>query len=150
MRTQIALATAVAFTLTLSACGGTTDGEGSNDALAGDKVPEIVTGSGGSADQASGPAVPPAVFARCSVCHSVEPAENRAGPTLAGVIGREAGKVEGANYSPAMRDSGITWTEENLAQYLVDPGGVVPGGIMPSPGVNGDEARDIVAYLNTL
>tara|TARA_B100001057_G_scaffold120859_1_gene119588 strand:+ start:435 stop:887 length:453 start_codon:yes stop_codon:yes gene_type:complete len=150
MRIQIALAAAAALTLAVSACGGATDDSGSDDALSGEDGPQIVAGSGGTADEASGAATPPAVFARCSVCHSVEPGENRAGPTLAGVVGREAGTVEGANYSPAMRDSGITWTEENLAQYLVDPGGVVPGGIMPSPGVNGDEARDIVAYLSTL
>jgi cytochrome c len=149
MRIQFALTPATALALALSACGGTTDGEGSNDAGAGGET-EILAGFVEPADEAAGAATPPAVFARCSVCHSVEPGVNRAGPTLAGIVGREAGTVAGANYSPAMRNSAITWTEENLAQYLVDPGGVVPAGIMPPPGVNGDEARDIVDYLKAL
>ncbi|NNH30321.1 c-type cytochrome [Rhizobium sp. SEMIA 4085] len=37
------------------------------------------------------------LFARCSACHSVN-GQEKIGPSLAGVVGRKAGSVEGARY----------------------------------------------------
>ncbi len=93
---------------------------------------------------------PPASFTTCGVCHSVERGENRIGPTLAGVFGRKAGSVSGANYSPAMRSADITWNEANLRRYLRDPHAVVPGGTMPNPGLDAEETQSVVNYLKTL
>lgn len=93
---------------------------------------------------------PPASFTTCAICHSVDAGTNMVGPSLAGVFGRQAGSVAGANYSPAMQDSGITWTEDNLRRYLVDPSSVVSGSTMPPPGVSGADAQAIVDYLKTL
>ncbi|MFB0612854.1 c-type cytochrome [Aurantiacibacter poecillastricola] len=93
---------------------------------------------------------PPAAFSTCGVCHSVAPGENRIGPTLAGVVGRQAGSVPGANYSPAMQDATITWNESNLRRYILDPNAVVPGGSMPDPGVDAAQTNAIIAYLKTL
>ncbi|GAA5047175.1 hypothetical protein GCM10023208_03280 [Erythrobacter westpacificensis] len=95
-------------------------------------------------------ATPPQSFTTCGVCHSVEPGQNMIGPSLAGVVGRRAGSVAGANYSPAMKSANITWTEANLRRYIVDPNAVVPGGTMPAPGVNAAQAQAIVNYLKTL
>ena len=39
--------------------------------------------------------------ARCGSCHSVEAGQNRIGPELSRVVGREAGSVDGARYSAA-------------------------------------------------
>ena len=52
------------------------------------------------------------VFAQCRACHQIGPtAKNAVGPILNGLIGRKAGTVEGYNYSPANKNSGITWDE---------------------------------------
>lgn len=93
---------------------------------------------------------PPQAFTTCGVCHSVEPGQNMIGPSLAGVVGRRAGSVSGANYSPAMQSANLTWTEANLRRYIQDPNAVVPGGTMPNPGVNAQQTQAIINYLKTL
>jgi cytochrome c2 len=99
---------------------------------------------------AAAPATPPAAFATCGVCHSVNAGENRIGPSLAGVVGRRSGSVPGAAYSPAMQGANVTWTEANLERYLADPAAIAPGGTMPNPGMNADQRRAIIDYLKTL
>lgn len=93
---------------------------------------------------------PPASFATCGACHSVNAGENRIGPSLAGVVGRRAGSVSGANYSPGMQAMNLTWTEANLDRYLADPQAVVPGGTMPPTGLNAEQRRAVIDYLKTL
>src|SRR3546814_19111837 len=53
------------------------------------------------------------VFNKCKVCHSLEAGENKIGPSLAGVVGRAAGTVEGFKYSDALSGAGLTRTEEH-------------------------------------
>src|SRR5919205_2144489 len=89
------------------------------------------------------------VFAQCRACHQIGPnAKNAVGPELNGVIGRKAGSVEGYNYSPANKNSGITWDEATFRDYIKDPKAKVPGTKMIYAGLK-DEARinDLVAYL---
>ena len=62
------------------------------------------------------------VFNKCKACHVVDDEKNRVGPHLVGIIGRPAGTVEGFKYSDAMKNSGITWDEVTIAEYLADPG----------------------------
>lgn len=38
-----------------------------------------------------------------------------------GLIGRQSGTVEGFAYTAANKNSGITWNEENLFDYLLNP-----------------------------
>lgn len=38
-----------------------------------------------------------------------------------GLIGRQSGTVEGFAYTAANKNSGITWSEENLFDYLLNP-----------------------------
>lgn len=87
---------------------------------------------------------------RCGSCHSVQPGQNRVGPSLSGVVGRKAGSVEGARYSQAMRGTDITWDATQLGTYLANPRGMVPGTSMTVsvPGTN--DRGSIVAYLETL
>ncbi|MEN7537635.1 c-type cytochrome [Aurantiacibacter flavus] len=100
--------------------------------------------------QVAAAAGPPDSFTICTVCHSVTPGQNMVGPSLAGVVGRKAGAVSGFAYSAGMKSSDITWNEANLRRYLVDPHAVVPGGSMPAPGINAQQAGEITAYLKTL
>ncbi len=99
---------------------------------------------------AAAAAGPPDSFAICTVCHSLSPGQNGVGPSLAGIVGRKAGSVSGFAYSAGMKGTNITWNEANLRRYLVDPHAVVPGGSMPAPGVNAQQAGEIVTYLKTL
>lgn len=90
------------------------------------------------------------VFLQCKSCHVIEPGQNRIGPSLAGIVGREAGTVEGFNYTEANANSGITWTKEKMFQYLEDPIRVIPGTKMAFAGLKDAQDRaDIIAYLDT-
>ena len=88
----------------------------------------------------------------CGDCHSAVPGKNKKGPSLAGVIGRQAGSLAGfAGYSDAMKGSGITWSAERLDPYITAPRKVVPGGKMKYDGLDDAAARaDIIAFLQSL
>lgn len=88
-------------------------------------------------------------FVTCKTCH--DPAVNKIGPHLAGVVGRKAGSVADFSYSAANKNSGITWTPEKLFQYLEKPQRVVPGTKMTFAGFADPQKRaDVIAYLKTL
>lgn len=88
------------------------------------------------------------VFARCKACHEIAKEQNKVGPHLVGVIGRQAGSVEGFKYSDAMKNSGKVWDEATLAAYLKDPKGYIPGNKMAFAGLKKeDEIENLVAYL---
>ena len=89
------------------------------------------------------------IFAQCRACHQVgENAKNAVGPVLNGLFGRKAGTVEGYSYSPANKNSGITWDEATFREYIKDPKAKIPGTKMIYAGLK-DEQRinDLVAYL---
>ena len=89
------------------------------------------------------------VFTQCRACHQVgESAKNAVGPVLNGLIGRHSGSVEGYNYSPANKNSGITWDEATFREYIQNPRAKIPGTKMVYAGLK-DEQRinDLVAYL---
>lgn len=89
------------------------------------------------------------VFVQCRACHQVgETAKNGVGPKLNGLFGREAGTVEGYNYSPANKNSKVTWTEEVFAKYIQDPRGFMPGNKMAFAGIkNETEIANLTAFL---
>lgn len=86
------------------------------------------------------------LYARCAACHALT--YDRVGPRHCGLLGRRAGSVPGFDYSPAMKKSGIVWTEKALDRFLTNPLAMVPGTAMTYAGV--PEARDradLIAYL---
>jgi cytochrome c len=91
-------------------------------------------------------------FLICRACHQIGPtAKNAVGPVLNGVVGRKAGTYPGFKYSDANRDSGITWTPEELEKYLTDPQAVVPKTLMIFPGLKDPQKRaDVIAYLQSI
>ena len=97
---------------------------------------------------AADPANGAKVFKKCQACHEIKAEKNKVGPYLVGIVGRPAGSVEGFKYSDAMKSSGVTWTEENIAIYLKDPKGFIQGNKMAFPGLKTDEEiADVIAYL---
>lgn len=88
------------------------------------------------------------VFVTCKTCHAVEAGVNKIGPSLHAVVGRKAGEIPGYTYSVANKNSGITWTEDKLFQYLEKPQRVVPGTKMTYAGLTDPQKRaDVIAYL---
>jgi cytochrome c len=64
---------------------------------------------------------------RCGSCHSVAPSQRAVlAPNLAGVVGRKAGSTS-FTYSPALKNSNLTWTRANLDRFLTAPARMVPG-----------------------
>jgi cytochrome c len=89
------------------------------------------------------------IFLRCAACHAVSAtAPKKVGPHLQGAVGRASGNVAGFTYSPAMKKSGLTWTEANLDKWLARPAGLVPGTSMVFAGLpNADDRKAVIAYL---
>ena len=105
----------------------------------------FATGSARAQDTAAGERV----FQQCRACHQVgENAKNALGPVLNGLFGRAAGTVEGYAYTPANKNSGLTWDEPTFREYIKDPKAKIPGTKMVYPGLK-DEGRitDLIAYL---
>jgi cytochrome c len=75
--------------------------------------------------------------------------DNRLGPHLHGVIGRQAGSLPGYAYSAAMTGSGIVWDAANLDRFIENPEAVVPGNNMkPYTGIAAPEERaKLVEFL---
>jgi cytochrome c len=85
----------------------------------------------------------------CMACHTVEAGKNKIGPSLAGVVGRKAGTAPNFQYSDAMKNSGITWSNETLDKYLTDPKATVPGNKMAFAGVKKpDERKAVIEFLD--
>ncbi len=91
-------------------------------------------------------------FVVCRACHQIGPnAKDAVGPVLNGVVGRKAGTYPGYEYSEANKNSGITWTPDELEKYLANPQAVVPHTKMAFPGFRGDtgpqKIKDVIAFL---
>lgn len=107
------------------------------------------------------------VFKKCLACHRIgEGAKNLIGPNLTGVIGRQAGTIEGFAYSPltkAAGQNGLVWNEDLVFNYLADPNTFMKSYLtekgkadqaagaskmvfkLPSEA----ERKDVIAYLKT-
>jgi cytochrome c len=95
-------------------------------------------------------------YRACAVCHArtdpADPATPRLiGPSLYGVAGAPAARLQDYDYSPAMRRAGLTWDDATLSAFIANPQGVVPGTRMSYAGEPDPNARAaIITYLKTL
>ncbi|MDG2005457.1 MAG: c-type cytochrome [Novosphingobium sp.] len=92
-----------------------------------------------------------AIFVQhCKTCHTTQPGQpSYAGPNLAGIVDRKAGSAQ-YRYSPALRNSGLTWTSENLDAFLAAPKTKVPGTSMFISLTDTAKRQAVVTYLGTL
>ncbi len=87
---------------------------------------------------------------QCGGCHSVEPDMHLAGPSLWGVVGREAGTSEGFNYSAALEETDAIWNEDTLDGFLAAPNEYLPGTAKVITVPDEQQRSDLIAYLQTL
>jgi cytochrome c len=85
------------------------------------------------------------LYQGCEDCHSID--KNDVGPMHRGVVGRVAGTVAGYAYSPALKASGLVWTESNLDKWLTNPQDLVPGTKMFFKIDNPQDRADIIEFL---
>jgi len=89
------------------------------------------------------------VFRECQACHVADQEQNRVGPHLVGILGREIGSVEGFRYSGALPEG--EWTLENLDAWLEAPRDFAPGTSMAYRGLSDVQDRaDVIAYIESL
>lgn len=86
----------------------------------------------------------------CRTCHSMKPRDNRLGPSLYGIYGAQAGRVEAFHgYSGGLH--GFVWTEHALDRFISDPASVSPSTYMVYPPVTNETERHlIIEYLKSL
>lgn len=99
----------------------------------------------GAADAAGDASRGESLYRDCRNCHAFD--RNEAGPLHRGVVGRTAGTVAGYDYSPALKDAKIVWTEANLDKWLADPEALVPGTKMFFAVDSAADRADIIAFL---
>jgi len=89
------------------------------------------------------------LFKRCKTCHTLdEGGRHRVGPNLWAISGAMAGQKDGFTYSVAMRDSGVIWTDENLAAYIANPRKFMPKNRMSFAGLRKpDDQAAVIAYI---
>lgn len=89
------------------------------------------------------------VFRQCQACHVADQEQNRVGPYLLGVVGREIGAVEGFRYSGKLPEG--VWTPEELNKWLENPREYAPGTSMAYAGLRDVQDRaDVIAWLDSL
>jgi cytochrome c len=103
--------------------------------------------------QARADDAPEQVFNRaCRTCHTIKEGDNRLGPSLFKILGRDAGSQPNYDYSGAMKTAGFVWDEAKLARFIANPDEVVPGNKMKPYGglASADNAKKVVAFLASI
>ena len=86
--------------------------------------------------------------AECRRCHATNPTDVSYGPPLENIVGRTAGGYADYEYSEALVNSGIVWTEAALRAWMEDNAGFMPGTKMRHVGIEDRTVQDfILAYL---
>lgn len=109
-------------------------------AVAEDGVSAILAG----ADLANGQRV----WRQCAACHVYESEQNRGGPHLVNIIGRDVAAADGWRYSRALSEQGGTWSVESLLAWLENPDSFIPGNQMAFRGLRNEQDRiDVLGFL---
>ncbi|KAG5576951.1 hypothetical protein H5410_057085 [Solanum commersonii] len=74
----------------------------------------------------------------------------RARPNLNGLFGRQCGTTVGYCYSAANKNMDVTWGENTLYDYLLNPKKYIHGTKMGFPGLKKPQKRaDLIVYLKS-
>ena len=132
----------------------------SDEGAAEEEASEEQSSDEGSSEEQSGfasmvasadPADGEKVFRKCKACHVADSEQNRVGPHLVGLVGRDVASVEGFRYSSALEEFGGQWTEDRLNQWLENSNDLVPGNKMSFAGLKSEDDRAaVVAYIESL
>ena len=90
------------------------------------------------------------IFKKCAACHSIiKGGENKIGPALYNVVGRQVGGVSDYKYSKALAGYDKSWTIEELNGFLLKPSKWIKGTKMAYAGLRKEKDRaSIIKYLN--
>jgi cytochrome c len=86
---------------------------------------------------------------QCKMCHQPAGSTSMA-PSLTGVAGAAVAAKGDFNYSPALKNHGGTWTDDNLNAFLKAPTTFAPGTKMMISVPSDENRAAIVDYLKTL
>src|SRR6516165_7309393 len=120
------------------------------DAVTGEPIGNVVTGT--PEDPLAAFAGDPGaeVFRACVACHTLNPNDGvRAGPTLAGIFGRRIATLPGYNFSEALKKLDIVWTPQTVSKlFEIGPAAYTPGTKMPEQRIGSAEDRTaLVKFL---
>lgn len=89
------------------------------------------------------------VWNQCRACHVADQEQNRVGPHLVDVVGREVASVDGFGYSDALLNHPTEqWTPQELDAWIANPRDYAPGTTMSYSGLRNPEDRaNLLTYL---
>ena len=90
------------------------------------------------------------IFKKCASCHTHDKGgENKIGPALYNVLGRQVGGVTDYKYSSALTEYGKSWTFEEMNGFLKKPASYIKGTKMAFAGLRKEKDRaSVIKYLN--
>ena len=94
-------------------------------------------------------------FNKCRACHAVKTGKHKVGPSLAGVVGRQAGKAPGFKRYKGLKKTDWKWNVNNLDGWLKNPKNWLKAkngkrSSMVYKLKKKQDRDDIIAYLQTL
>ena len=84
----------------------------------------------------------------CAFCHTLRNGQaNMVGPNLYQLFKRKVGTKSDFDYSEALLQDGRDWTPKLFADYVQDPGSIIPNNAMPAVDLPADKVFALVAFV---